>query len=200
MKHLAAMITLAVAALFLLAFAPSADASKNEFVGAKACSKCHKKDKEGEQFPIWEKSKHAKAFETLGTPKAKEAAQKIGMSGDPQKSEACLICHTTGADVAGATFDKKFSVEDGVQCEACHGAGDEYKSKKIMKQIADERGPDRKGTSATAKETGLIFPDENSCKTCHTQERTVGGKTFKNPSFKEFDFKKRWEEIKHPKP
>lgn len=43
----------------------------------------------------------------------------------------------------------------GVQCEACHGSGSEYKSMKIMK--------DHEASLAA----GLIVPDEATCKSCH---------------------------------
>lgn len=200
MRTLLAVVGVLLAAAFLVSTAPQVQAKEAEYVGVKECAKCHKKEKEGEQFPIWEKTDHAKAYKTLGTPKAKEAAQKIGFSGDPQKSEACLVCHTTGHGLPDSRFEKKFAMEDGVQCEACHGPGSEYKSKKTMKAIAEERGPDGKGNSATAKKTGLVIPDEKTCKECHSPERTFNGKTYKNPSYKDFDFKKNYEKIKHPIP
>jgi hypothetical protein len=185
-------------ALFVLY--AEANAAAPEFIGIKSCTKCHKKKKEGEQLAIWEKSKHSKAYETLGTPKAKDAAKKAGVSGNPQKSGACLVCHTTGFGEPAARFDKKFKMEQGVQCEACHGAGDNFKKKKIMKQIAKERGPDKKGDSPTAKKMGLIFPDENTCKRCHAEQIEHGGKVFKNPNHKPFDFKASFDKIKHPIP
>jgi hypothetical protein len=56
-----------------------------------------------------------------------------------------LGCHATGA-----------SAElPGVQCEACHGPGSEYKSMKVMK--------DREASIAA----GLIVPDEATCRGCH---------------------------------
>lgn len=200
MKYALALFSVLLVAAWLTGPTGQARAAEPEYVGVKACSKCHKKDKEGKQFPIWEKTKHAKAYATLGTPKAKEAATKVGVSGDPQKSEACLVCHTTGYGADKSRFHKKFEMEDGVQCEACHGAGGDYKSKKIMKAIAEERGPDDKGVSATAKKTGLIIPDENTCKRCHSQEIKFNGKTYKNPKYEPFDFKKMFDKIKHPIP
>lgn len=178
----------------------TANAAEPKFIGVKRCAKCHKKKKDGEQLKVWKKSEHSKAFQTLGTDKAREAAQKIGVSGNPQENPACLVCHTTGFGEPASRFTKKFKVEQGVQCEACHGAGEKYKKKKTMKKIAKERGPDKKGVSATAKKTGLVFPDEKTCKRCHAKEIEFEGKVFKNPSFKSFDFKKRFEEIKHPAP
>jgi hypothetical protein len=200
MKYMLALVALLLATALLGLPTQSTQAAEFEYVGAKACGKCHKKDKEGEQLGIWEKSEHAKAFKTLGSPKAKEAAQKVGVSGDPQKSEACLVCHTTGYGLPDKRFDKKFEMKDGVQCESCHGPGGEYKSKKTMKKISDERGPDGKGDSPTAKATGLIVPDEKTCKTCHSQEIAYNGKTYKNPSYKDFNFKEKFDKIKHPIP
>lgn len=199
MKYALALFSVLLVAAWLGGPSQQARAAEPEYVGVKACSRCHKKDKDGKQYPIWQKSKHSKAFSTLGTAEAKTAAQKVGVSGDPQKSEACLVCHTTGYGAAKSRFHKKFEMEDGVQCEACHGAGGDYKSKKVMKAIAEERGPNDKA-SPTAKKVGLIFPDENTCKRCHSPEIKFNGKTYKNPKYKEFDFKKMFDKIKHPIP
>ena len=185
-------------ALAVLPFA--VQASEPKFIGVKSCSKCHKKKKQGNQLAIWKKSDHSSAYQTLGGDKAKEKAKELGVSGDPQKAEACLVCHTTGFGADPARFKKKFKMEQGVQCEACHGAGDKYRKKKTMKKIYKERGAGRDGDSPTAKKTGLIFPDENSCKRCHTKEIKWQGKTFKNPSYKDFDFKERAKKIEHPVP
>ncbi|MDH4249294.1 MAG: cytochrome c family protein, partial [Deltaproteobacteria bacterium] len=197
-NRMASLLGLVGVALTLVLLAPATpSAAENEFVGVKDCGKCHKKEKEGNQLGIWEKSKHSEAFKNLGTPKAKERAAKVGVTTEPQKSTACLVCHTTGHDEPAARFDKDFKKEDGVQCEACHGAGGGYKKKKTMEQITEERKKN-KGVSKTAKETGLIIPDENTCKTCHAEQITFKGQVYKNPSYEPFDYKKMWEKIKHP--
>jgi hypothetical protein len=46
----------------------------------------------------------------------------------------------------------------GVQCEACHGAGNDYKKVSIMK--------DRDASIAN----GLIIPTQETCDGCHTGE------------------------------
>jgi Cytochrome c554 and c-prime len=200
MRRLLAVIGVAVAAAFLVALAPQAQAKDAKYVGAEACSRCHKKDKEGRQFEIWQGTKHAKAFETLGTAEAKSAAASVGVSGEPQKSEACLVCHTTGFGQPESAFERKFAVEDGVQCEACHGAGSEYKSRKTMKEIREETGPDMKKKSPTAEKTGMVIPNESTCKRCHSEQIEFKGKTYKNPKYKEFNFKTFYDKIKHPIP
>lgn len=187
-----------LAALFVLYM--EARAAVPSYIGVKACSKCHKKKKEGEQLGIWKKSEHAKAYRTLAGEKAKKQAAQLGVAGDPQQAAACLVCHTTAFGAPANRLKKRFKMEDGVQCETCHGAGSKYKKKKTMKLISKERGPDKKGDSPTAGKTGLVIPDENTCKTCHAKETKRNGQVFKNPSYKAFDFKEMYEKIKHEKP
>lgn len=191
---------LLAAALFPPAPMATASSTEAKYVGVKTCSKCHKKKKQGEQYKIWLASDHAQAYETLGGGKAKKKAATLGISGNPQRAEACLICHTTGSGEPKSRFDRKFKISNGVQCETCHGAGSLYKKKKIMKQIYKERGPHRKGKSPTAEETEARRPNEKTCTRCHAKQITWKGKTFKNPSYKPFNFKERFDKIKHPVP
>ena len=76
---------------------------------------------------------------------------------------------------------KNFKVEEGVQCESCHGAGEKYKKKSIMKDHA-------KSVAAGLTEFKDKAPIEKLCVTCHNK---------KSPTFKDFDFEKRWAEIAH---
>ena len=150
-----------------------------ELIGAPKCKICHGA-KTGDQWKIWTESGHAKAFEVLGTPEAKAIAEKKGL-GDPQKEAECLACHTThgflGKDVV-VSASGKYEDAEGVGCEACHGPGSEYKSNKIMK--------DRDAAIAA----GLVMNKSvEHCQKCHNE---------KSPTFKPFDFEKRWEQIKHP--
>ncbi|MBT3227269.1 MAG: cytochrome C554 [Deltaproteobacteria bacterium] len=187
----------------LFVFASPTLFAENAFVGAKKCKSCHKKKKQGEQFKIWSKSNHAKAFKSLSKPKAKKLAQTVGVTGDPQKAKACLVCHTPakydskGKIRPAKMFGKKFKMKDGVQCENCHNAGKKYWKKKVMKKITKEGGARK---SATAKKVGLNAPDKKTCQHCHAAEVKIGGVVYKNPSFKDFDFEKRLKEIAHPVP
>ncbi|MFO7447296.1 MAG: cytochrome c family protein [Ignavibacteriaceae bacterium] len=154
---------------------------KNAFVGADVCGACHKTEKQGKQLSIWQDSKHSKAFETLKTKEADEIAAKLGHTTPAAETEACLKCHTSGYNVAAELKQAKFKMEDGVQCETCHGAGSEYKSLKVMKSREE----------SIAK--GLIVHEkiEDYCVGCHNPE---------SPTFKEIDFTAAWETIKHPVP
>lgn len=163
---------------FLL-FGQSAPSEK-QYIGVKVCGMCHKTDKQGSQLTIWENSKHSKAFEVLKTEAADKVAKDKGFNTPASETPECLKCHVSGYEVDKALLGPKFKMEDGVQCETCHGPGSEYKSNEIMK--------DR----ALAVENGLLVYEntEALCLHCHNEE---------SPSFKGFNFEEMWEKIKHPK-
>ncbi len=186
MKTISVFFAAIMLSLFLIAFTgnftSSTSAGGAKYVGAKKCGMCHK-SKTGDQYGIWKKSAHAKAYKTLLTAEADKIAKEKGL-GKAAEAKECLGCHVTGHNDASAVFDKRFKIESGVQCETCHGAGSKYKSKKTMKnhEKAVSKG------LATYKNDAAI---EAKCKTCHNK---------KSPSFKEFDFKKMWAKIAHPLP
>ena len=156
----------------------SAAQAEHEFVGVNKCALCHKKVEQGEQFKIWQESKHAMAYETLWTPEAREQAAKLGIN-DPQTSGKCLKCHSTAYWFSEIKVTEEIPVEEGISCESCHGPGKDYMKKTIMEKREE------------AIANGLIMPDENTCRKCHNPEA---------PTYKSFDFKERWEKIKHPLP
>jgi len=124
---------------------PAKEAAKEapafKYVGVLACRPCHQAEKNGKVYETWTETSHAKAFEKLG------AAN--------QKNEACLACHTTG--YGKAMFVGKTAAElQGVQCEACHGPGSDYRALPVMKNLEQ------------AKAKGLIAPTEKVCANCHT--------------------------------
>jgi Cytochrome c554 and c-prime len=151
-----------------------------QYMGAEKCARmCHKAVSKGEQLKIWQASKHANAYAELATPKALETAKKAGITGDPQKADKCVKCHVTGFGLPASRFDSTFSMKDGVQCEACHGAGSDYAKLKIMK--------DKKLAIAA----GLTIPTEKVCVKCHNTE---------SPFYKPFVFADMEKKIAHPRP
>jgi excinuclease UvrABC ATPase subunit len=153
----------------------------NSFIGVEACAMCHKTEKQGSQLSIWQNSKHAKAYETLKTEKADNIAKEKGFSTPAVQTTECLKCHASGYNVDPSLLGKKFKIEDGVQCETCHGAGSAYKDMKIMKD------------KELAIKNGLVVHDklENFCIGCHNVE---------SPTFVDFNVDEAWNKIKHPKP
>lgn len=142
------LLLLAVLTLFSFALA----FSEPTYIGAEKCKICHKTE-----YNSWAAMKHAKAFDLLKP--------------EEQKDEKCLACHTTGHGMT----DK---VLEGVQCEACHGPGSEYKKIAIMKE------PEK------AETAGLIDPGKEVCVGCHNE---------KSPEFKGFDYDKVKTKAMHAK-
>lgn len=185
MRRLGLIIAVAAVSILLLragvlAQGQAAPAGKvsAKFVGAKGCKTCHNTAASGKQYDIWFASKHSKAYAALATPEAKKIATEKGIA-DPQKDPKCLKCHVTGYDATKEMLALTYSVEDGVSCESCHGAGEKYKAMNIMK--------DKK----LAMENGLIMPDEKTCTRCHNSE---------SPTYKAFKFEEAKKLIAHPKP
>ena len=172
-------ILLGASTIFVMGLGNEARAQEPTYVGTKMCGMCHKGEAKGSQLEKWQASDHAKAYETLGTDKAKEVAAKLGIEGNPQEIDKCLKCHVTAFGADAAALGAKFVKEEGVQCEACHGPGSMYKSMKVMK--------DREA----AVKAGLVVPDEKTCTGCHNE---------KSPTFKGFDYKTYFEKIAHPTP
>jgi len=180
MKH--AIVVLVLIAFSALLVVPGLAEVKtaNKYVGVKACSMCHKADAKGNQFKIWSESKHAKAFTALTSDAAAKIAKEKGLKKPASESPECLDCHSGKVDAKLA--EKSFDPKDGVQCEACHGAGSAYKSMSVMKDKA-------KAIAAGLTEFKDEAAIEKYCKTCHNE---------KSPTFKEFKFKEMWGKVKHP--
>lgn len=140
-----------ILAAALMGAATWARAATPTYLGAEKCGKlCHKVE-----YNSWLASKHAKAFDNLP-------------AADRGKAE-CVQCHITGRQ-------KELP---GVQCEACHGPGSEYKSLAVMKS--------REKSIAA----GLVIPNEKVCVTCHNS---------KSPHFKGFNFAEASKKVHDKKP
>jgi len=166
--------------LMLLVAVGFTSLAQNKYIGVKMCSMCHKADKTGNQFGIWQKSKHAEAYKTLTEAKAAEIAKAKGIKNAAEAPE-CLECH--GA-VDAKLAEKSYSVKDGVQCEICHGPGSAYKNMAVMKDHA-------KAVAAGLHDYKDMAAAEKMCKTCHNE---------KSPTHKEFKFDEMWAKIKHTVP
>jgi hypothetical protein len=162
-------------------FFTTAQNKQHSFIGVKSCAMCHKSEKQGQQLKIWEESGHSKAYETLLTEKANEIAKEKGYETKASETEDCLKCHVSGYNVDASLLGKKFKMEQGVQCETCHGPGSDYKKKSVMQ--------DRE--KAVAKGLLVYEKPEELCLTCHNTE---------SPTYVDFKFEESWQKIVHSVP
>ncbi len=153
--------------------------SWHRYVGDETCEVCHSSRKIGDQFDRWKDSPHAKAYTDLGGVKARIIGQKLGII-DPQKSARCLSCHTTAATATLPEITSVFRKSDGVQCESCHGPGEDYSRFSVM------INPDK------SRREGLIaVPDKQTCLVCHNPS---------SPTYQPFHYQKAVRRIAHPLP
>jgi hypothetical protein len=109
------------------------------YMGAKFCRTCHS-SADKDRYHRWLESRHANTFDVL--------------KGAEITNPRCLSCHTTGYDQAISNRSTRKDLR-GVQCEACHGPGSQYKSMKVMKD------------PKLARENGLWDVTRKVCLKCH---------------------------------
>jgi Cytochrome c554 and c-prime len=102
---------------------------------------------------------HSKAFASLGSIKAREIASKLGIA-DPGQAKECLDCHTD--NVPQQQRGEKFSLADGVGCEACHG-GSEY----WLATHTSKRASYRENISRGMFPTADLRQRADLCLSCH---------------------------------
>jgi hypothetical protein len=174
-------LMIALAVICGCMFTAFASVEGHKFVGAGQCKMCHSGDKKGNQFQIWEKSKHAEAYKALESDSAKAIVASKGLKQPATESAECLACHV-GVSTDPAQLDKKFDMKLGVQCEACHGAGSDFKAMSIMKDK-------EKAYAAGLVDVGAL--GEKLCTKCHND---------KSPNFTGFNYEEMWAKIKHMEP
>ena len=187
-----------VAVLLVMGWDRSGSAEKpqegtSKYVGVAGCT-CHRKEGLGGQVQRWTGTSHARSYLVLGTgcPEMIEAeakgmvevghgrgvaqeAMRLGIDTD------CLKCHATAAGVDTSFLEPTFHIEDGVQCEACHGPASGH--------VAMMMG--KKGASPT--EAQLERPTKEDCMMCHHEKPShaiLKGKAF--------NYEKAWKKIAHP--
>ncbi len=182
----AAVVWIAAMAQPATPAAAEQDKKEPKYVGVEKCKNCHEAKAKGSQYTAWKGMKHSKAYEVLASDEAKKIAKEKGID-DPQKSEKCLKCHTTGFGLPPERIATNFKKELGVQCEACHGPGETH-----MKARMAAAGDEETDARVEVPDGEIIKkPTLKTCVGCHNEE---------SPAFKPFCFKKRFAEIQHLDP
>jgi hypothetical protein len=118
------------------------------YLGPESCQGCHP-----DAYAAWRSSAHARAKDTLSAPQQKDAR--------------CTSCHSPA--------EQEQTVAS-VSCETCHGGGQYYSARYVMKD------------SELSRLVGLVDPSEKGCRTCHDSS---------SPSLKPFDFVTKLKAIDH---
>lgn len=142
-----------------------------EYVGSRACRRCHLRE-----YRSWQESKHAKAFGLLSPGVAADSKRKVNLVPDQdfRANEFCLQCHTVGYQRPGGFVSLEETPERvGVGCENCHGPGGDYIADDVM-------GSDNRDHSFDeVRAAGLIWPvPEATCRVCHGGDTPFNAELF----------------------
>ena len=166
-----------------------------EYVSSKQCKLCHNKPDEGAQYAAWESAQHSRAFETLLSDEALVIAKEKALAEPPSESASCLRCHVTGYDPVTKAPPEKLRMEDGVQCDSCHGPGSAHMADgKVLRMNKD---------ADIDVMANLVMPGEKTCVACHNADNpTWDPERYVNDSGETsgFDFDQAFKIISHTNP
>ena len=185
-----------IGACVALTAAASAQGGNNrgaEFVSQATCKLCHNRTEQGTQWRIWDGSPHRRAFETLLSEESKAIAKKLGLAAQPQEAAECLRCHVTSYDAETKKIEKALFIEDGIQCESCHGPGSNH--------VVDGRRYWMEKDPTANMAAHIVRPDQRACVQCHRRQSPTWDParyTLANGQTTGFDFQQAFAKIAHP--
>ncbi len=158
-------VTIVAAALCAVAAAHGADAPV-KFLGAPSCasSGCHGGGgAKQNQFLTWSlKDFHSqRPTATLTTARSKQIADALAIK-DPTADVRCTTCHAPLHDVPENLRGENFKVSEGVSCESCHGAAENWLRSHTRH---DFTRADR--TAAGMRDLENLYVRANTCVACH---------------------------------
>ncbi len=134
-------------------------------LGAKTCAHCHGTADwtRMTHYTIWSATDlHSRAFRVLSNDLSKEIAGWMALpEGQPESWEKCIRCHTPG--VAEENRGPHYALADGVDCEACHGAAENWYLPHIEFDATHERNVQNGMTDLKNLETRV-----GMCLKCHS--------------------------------
>lgn len=148
------------------------------FVGQAVCRECHyhgtidgpqsTRAKGARVCGVEAIPKHDRAFKALSQTEAESIASISGVAESPTESRICMDCHATGADEGRRWWAATFHVEDGVQCEACHGPGSLHVEWIDHSEPRDSTGTGERPMDAANGD--IRRADRSFCHTCHVEK------------------------------
>ena len=167
--------------------------AKTDHVSHRTCRLCHNKTAHGLQWDIWRQSPHARAYRTLLSEASEKIVADLKLETPPEETALCLRCHVTAYDRTTSSVPAPLRVEDGVQCESCHGPGRDHVPDGRRHWMNQDRSVD---TGAHIQR-----PTERTCVQCHRRNSpTWDPKRYSLPNGRTtgFDFQQAFARIAHP--
>ena len=177
----AGLLIIGIFSLVLIAAPQTGSGSEPDsvvYLGNQWCSDCHV-----EAYRLWLGSPHSRTWVQLHSRNAMVVALAEGWKeGDPMPTETglCLGCHAIKTEPAVGTAADNIQVQEGVQCEACHGdAG------KRTRTVAG-------GDSLIVDHDRLVKPSGETCLKCHAIRPSHS-----YIKARPWDYADRWKRIQH---
>ncbi|MEA2162363.1 MAG: hypothetical protein QOK37_490 [Thermoanaerobaculia bacterium] len=85
---------------------------------------------QNEYYTWLSNDRHAQAYNVLFSDRSARVARNMHLKGKAYQEAVCLDCHST--NVASRLVSGKVDIEDGVQCEACHGPASGWRAEHTM--------------------------------------------------------------------
>jgi hypothetical protein len=106
---------------------------------------------------------HAHAYDVLFEPRSKQIVERLGQPA-AHKNALCLNCHV-GPDALTAPHRPQFSLQDGVGCEACHGAAEKWVSLHYLEEWKAKTPEEKEALGL--RDTKNLVVRSGLCSTCH---------------------------------
>lgn len=133
---------------------PTGDGEFPVFVGQSVCRECHVPGGSAADCALDPVLEHGGAWAALSSRAAQSIAALSSIRHEPQHHRVCLTCHSAGADEGSRWHAATFRIDDGVQCESCHGAGSIH--------VEQQRGGAAAGPASLIRRGSL-----SDCIACH---------------------------------
>lgn len=112
------------------------------------------------EYTTWShEDAHSRAYATLETERSRDMAARLNI-GDPTRAKICLDCHAD--NVPPQMRGDKFSIADGVGCEACHGGAEHW-----LTTHTSPKATYRQDVARGMYPTADLRPRAELCLSCH---------------------------------
>jgi hypothetical protein len=146
------------------------EGKKGTYIGVASCANggCHGSTQplnvtrilQNEYFTWLNNDRHARAYNVLFNDRSARVAKNMHLKKKAYEEAVCLDCHST--HVPPSVIAGKIDLEDGVQCEACHGAAGGWRA-----QHSEANWTHEKSVELGMVDLRNVSTRANSCLACH---------------------------------